>query len=162
MAQGSAGRPPAAAEAVAARAVAKAVVARVEAKAPTPGTSQDDSGQGGTGGTGGAGGGVSRGLVVLVEDSQASEVETTTMMMMTPTNVGRRGMMANHAKATHSTQGAMQDKVQPTLQSTRNLPILYISRNKERTELGFQQCWIGLSYRSRAIHQARDARPVGK
>ena len=74
-----------------------------------------------------------------------SEVVTTTGMKMTPTNAGRQGVVAHKEPRKKGT-------VYPPVD--RKLPVLYISRPKERTELGYRVLdWT--DEQKRKIHEAR-------
>ena len=82
--------------------------------------------------------------VVLVEDSQASEVETMTMMM-TLTSTGRQGMMADHRGRPWLVKNhADQAQLTPQLTKTCQFSISLV----ERRELGWAIAyWIGLQHR---------------
>ena len=83
-------------------------------------------------------------MVALVEDSRASEVETTTMMM-TLTSAGRRGVKADHQGQQWLVRNhASQAQLTPQLTETCHLSISLT----ERRELGWAiTYWIGLWHR---------------
>ena len=82
--------------------------------------------------------------VALVEDSQASEVEMTTMMM-TLTSAGRQGMTADHRDRPLLVKShAGQAQLTPQLTETCQFCISLV----ERRELGWAIAyWIGLQCR---------------
>ena len=82
--------------------------------------------------------------MALVEDSRASEVETTAMMM-TLTRAGRRGMRADHRGSLWLIKShAGQAQLTPQLTETCHLSISLV----ERRELGWAIAyWIGLQHR---------------
>ena len=82
--------------------------------------------------------------MALVEDSQASEVETMAMMM-TLTSAGRRGMMVDHRGSLWLIKShAGQAQLTPQLRETCHLSISLI----ERRELGWViTYWIELQRR---------------
>ena len=83
--------------------------------------------------------------VALVEDSWASEVEMTTMMMMTLTSAGRWGMKADHRGRPWLVKShADQAQLTPQLTETCQFSISLV----ERRELGWAIAyWIGLQCR---------------
>ena len=90
--------------------------------------------------------------VAQVEDSQASEVKMTTMMM-TLTNAGRQEMGVDRQGhpwliKSHASKARLTSPI------NQNLPPLYISRRKERTMLGHRILdWTPAQ--KRTIHKAR-------
>ena len=82
--------------------------------------------------------------VALVEDSRASEVKMTTMMM-TLTSAGRRGMMEDHRGRLWLIKShADQEQLTPKLTKTCQFSISLV----ERRELGWAiTYWIGLQHR---------------
>ena len=111
-------------------------------KGPTPGTSRGDGGSGGTGRTGGAGGqrAGKRGRDDDDDEDDPSKRRKT----------GGDGK-APKLQAAHK-EPRKQGTPYPPI--NRNLPILYISRNKERTELGFRVLdWT--EAQKLKIHQAK-------
>ena len=83
--------------------------------------------------------------VVLVGDSQESEVEMT--MMMTLTSAGRWGMKADHRGHLWLVRSnASQAQLTPQLTETYHLSISLIRRR----ELGWAiACWTGLQHRGK-------------
>jgi len=83
--------------------------------------------------------------VALVEDSRASEVETTMTMMMTLTSTGRQGVKADHRGRQWLVKShASQAQLTPQLTETCHLSISLA----ERRELGWAIAyWTGLQRR---------------
>ena len=110
-------------------------------KGPTPGTSQDDNGTGGTGrtggtdgaggigGTGGTGGTGGRQAGKRGRDDDDDDDDPNKRRKTGGGGKPRRQPLARKEPCKQGT---------PYPPINRNLSILYISRNKERTELGFQ------------------------
>ena len=82
-----------------------------------------------------------------------SEVETTAVMVMILTNVGRRGINLNHQDQWWPAKNhARSSTTYPPID--RKLPVLYISRTKERTLLGHRVLdWT--AEQKKKIHEAR-------
>ena len=82
--------------------------------------------------------------VALVEDSRASEVKTTTMMM-TLTSAGRRGMMADHQGRPWLIKShAEQAQLTPQLTKTCQFSISLIERREQGWAIAY---WTGLQHR---------------
>ena len=113
---------------------------------PTPGTSRDDGGAGGSGGAGSSGtggtGGQRAGKRGRDDDDDDGSNKRRKM------GEGGKAPKLQAARKEPRKQGAPYPPV------NRNLPPLYISRNKERTELGFRVLdWTNAQ--KRKIHQAK-------
>ena len=83
-----------------------------------------------------------------------SEVVTAMVMMTTPTNAGRQGVEVNQPKKQQAARKEPRKKAITYPPIDRKLPPLYISRPKERTELGHRVLdWT--DEQKRKIHEAR-------
>ena len=96
-------------------------------------------------------------LVAQAGGEQANIVEMTMMVTMTPTNVGRRGIMGRLPRQPMARkEPRKQGTVYPPV--NRNLAPLYISRRKERTELGYRILeWTDRRGRSQDARSAGEA-----
>ena len=120
-------------------------------KGPTPGTSRDDGGAGGAGGasgtsgTGGTGGTGGQRAGKRGRDDDDNDDDSNKRRK---TGEGGKAPKQQAARKEPCKQGTPYPPV------NRNLPVLYISRNKERTELGF---WVleWTAAQKQKIHQAK-------
>ena len=123
-------------------------------KGPTPGTSQDDGGQGGTGGAGGTsgtGGSIGRRGGRRQPSKRGRDDDDDD-----DDDPNKRRKMGDDGKPPRHSIACKEPRKQGTAYPpiNRNLPILYISRNKERTALGFRVLdWT--EAQKQKIHQVR-------
>ena len=113
---------------------------------PKPGTSCDDDGRGAVGGSVGGGGGTGGGRPG--KHSREDNDDDDDPNKRRKTNPIKKPVQPVIARKEPCKQGTVYPLV------NRNLPILYISRNKERTELGFQILDWTPEQRQK-IHEAR-------
>ena len=120
-------------------------------KGPTPGTSRDDGGTGGTGGaggTGGTGGTGDTGGQRAGKRGRDDDDDDDDPNKRRKTGEGGKPPRQPMARKEPRKQGTPYPPI------NRKLPILYISRNKERTKLGFRVLeWTDAQ--KLKIHQAK-------
>ena len=120
-------------------------------KGPTPGTSRDDGGAGGAGGAGGTsgtGGTGGTGGQRAGKRGRDDDDDDDDSNKRRKTGEGGKAPKQQAARKEPRKQGTPYPPV------NRNLPVLYISRNKERTELGFRVLeWTAAQ--KQKIHQAK-------